>query len=158
MDDLETPVSLPIFAKQLRGSDSGSCKTVRRVAIDPRFHQTAVVAARERVGLVVSARVAVRDSDGYSFCVSPAHYGSRKKVNVAVNHMVVAFAENPPEATAEPPRIRTLLARKDSAAKFFYFGRMHTRLRAERAKVELESVAVDVPQDVEKPRLDTAEV
>jgi hypothetical protein len=158
VNHLEMLVPAPIVAEEFHGGDAGRGEAVRRVPVNPRSHYTPVMSARQRVGLVVLARVAVCDADRHSFCVGPAEYGAREKMDVAMNHIVAAFAENSPEAAAELPWIRNLRTSKDFAAKSFCFVGVQTRLSSERAKVELKSVAVNVPQDVEKPRLDTAGV
>jgi len=79
-------------------------------------------------------------------------------MDVAVDDVILTPAHDPPETLPEFPWIRAFRATINPASKPFCFGGMQPGLGAKRAKIELESVAVNIPQKVEQPHLNSSRV
>jgi hypothetical protein len=103
IESLKALIRQPVFAKQLRGSKFRRCQSVRRVAIDPRFHHLAVKETSERPGLSVVGIVAVGNSNGNTFIFGPTEESARKEQHVAMHNVVVSFSKNSSKTTTKVP-------------------------------------------------------
>ena len=140
-------VLLPISGEQVQCRLAGAGQSMSRIFANPMPHELSVGAASERTGLAVAAGMAVRYADRNSMHGGPPQQCPGKKMYMAVNHIVLALAQDLLESAGQSGR-RKSRAQVYLRSEALHFGSIQTRLVSKKAKIKLELLGIDVSKKI----------